>query len=198
MPGAAGGKQRNQWVCTGPIAYQGREALPRDIGNLKAALARVSHEEAFMPAVSPSNLADWNRNEHYQSDEEFRIAIADALREEYQAIVDAGLVLQIDDPQLASHWAMHPEIDIAQCRKWATASVELLNHALRRHPGRAGPLSYLLSINMGPRVHDMELKHIVDIMLQVMPVPIPSRRPTRGKSTNGASGRVSSCRKAKH
>ena len=86
-----------------------------------------------MPAVSPTNLANWNSNEYYKTDEEFRVAFADALHDEYQAIVDAGLILQIDDPQLASHWAMHPEIDLAQCRKWASASVELLNHALARH-----------------------------------------------------------------
>ncbi len=142
------------------------DALQRDIDNLKAALAEVSCEEAFMPAVSPTNLANWNINEYYKTDEEFRIAIADALHEEYQAIVDAGLVLQIDDPQLASHWAMHPEIDLAQCRKWASASVELLNHALRGIPAERVRYHTCYSINMGPRVHDMELKHIVDIMLQ--------------------------------
>src|SRR5260370_38930262 len=89
MPGGVGGAQRNQWVCTGPIAYRGQEALARDIGNLQAALAQVRCEEAFMPAVSPAQLAGWNRNEYYQSDEEFRIAVADALPEEYQALVDA-------------------------------------------------------------------------------------------------------------
>jgi 5-methyltetrahydropteroyltriglutamate--homocysteine methyltransferase len=167
MPGAAGRAPPTQWVCTGPIAYRGWDALQRDIGNLKAALAGMSNEEAFMPAVSPSNLANWNTNEHYKTDEEFRIAIADALHEEYRAIVDAGLVLQIDDPQLASHWAMHPEIDLAECRRWASASVELLNHALRGIPAEGVRYHTCYSINMGPRVHDMELKHIVDIMLQV-------------------------------
>src|SRR5437660_5988660 len=77
MPGTAGKAPPTQWVCTGPIAYRGRDALQRDIGNLKAALAGVSYEEAFMPAVSPSNLANWNVNEHYKTDEEFHIAIAD-------------------------------------------------------------------------------------------------------------------------
>ncbi len=167
MPGAAGRNPPTQWVCTGPIAYRGRDALQRDINNLKGALAEVTCEEAFMPAVSPANLANWNTNEYYKSDEEFRIAIADALHEEYQAIVDAGLVLQVDDPQLASHWAMHPEIDLAECRRWASASVELLNHALRGIPAERVRYHTCYSINMGPRVHDMELKHIVDIMLQV-------------------------------
>jgi 5-methyltetrahydropteroyltriglutamate--homocysteine methyltransferase len=167
MPGTAGRVPPTQWVCTGPIDYRGRDALQRDIGNLKAALAAVTCEEAFMPAVSPTNLANWNTNEYYQTDEEFRIAIADALHEEYQAIVDAGLVLQVDDPQLASHWAMHPEIDLAECRRWASASVELLNHALRGIPADRIRYHTCYSINMGPRVYDMELKHIVDIMLGV-------------------------------
>jgi len=167
MPGAAGRTPPTQWVCTGPIAYRGRDALQRDIGNLKAALTDVTCEEAFMPAVSPSNLANWNTNEYYKTDEEFRIAIADALHEEYQAIVDAGLVLQVDDPQLASHWAMHPEIDLAECRRWASASVELLNHALRGLPAERVRYHTCYSINMGPRIHDMELKDIVDIILKI-------------------------------
>jgi len=167
MPGAAGRAPPTQWVCTGPISYRGHDALQRDVDNLKAALAAIKCEEAFMPAVSPTNLANWNANEHYKTDEEFRVALADALHEEYQKIVDAGLILQIDDPQLASHWAMHPEIDLAQCRKWASASVEVLNHALRGIPAERVRYHTCYSINMGPRVHDLELKHIVDIMLGV-------------------------------
>jgi 5-methyltetrahydropteroyltriglutamate--homocysteine methyltransferase len=167
MPGAAGSAQRNQWVCTGPIAYKGQEALARDIGNLRAASAQVRHEEAFMPAVSPAQLAGWNRNEYYKTDEEFRIAIADALHEEYKAIVDAGLVLQIDDPQLASHYTTHPELDIAQCRNVAAATVELLNHALAGIPPERVRYHTCYGINMGPRVHDIELKQIVDIMLRI-------------------------------
>ena len=167
MPGAAGGAPRTQWVCTGPIAYKGQEALKRDIDNLKAALAQVRHEEAFMPAVSPAQLAGWNKNEYYKTEEEFRIAIADALREEYKAIVDAGLVLQIDDPQLASHYTTHPELDIAQCRNVASATVELLNHALAGIPAERVRYHTCYGINMGPRVHDLELKHIIDIMLRI-------------------------------
>ena len=167
MPGAAGGSQRTRWVCTGPIAYQGHEALARDIDNLKAALAEVSCEEAFMPAVSPAQLAGWNRNEFYRTDEEFRIAVADALHEEYQAIVNAGLVLQIDDPQLASHYTTHPELDVTQCRNWASATVEVLNHALAGIPPEQVRYHTCYGINMGPRVHDLELKHIVDIMLRI-------------------------------
>jgi 5-methyltetrahydropteroyltriglutamate--homocysteine methyltransferase len=167
MPGAAGGAQRNRWVCTGPIAYQGQEALARDIDNLKAALAAVRCEEAFMPAVSPAQLAGWNKNEYYKTEGEFGVALADALNQEYRAIVDAGLVLQIDDPQLASHYTTHPELDLAQCRNWANSTVELLNHALAGIPPERVRYHTCYGINMGPRVHDLELKHIVDIMLRV-------------------------------
>ena len=167
MPGAAGGAQRNQWVCTGPITYRGQAALARDIDNLKLALAQVPYEEAFMPAVSPAQLAGWNKNEYYKTEEEFRVVIADALREEYRAIIDAGLVLQIDDPQLASHYTTHPELDIAQCRNWANTTVELLNHALAGVPPERVRYHTCYGINMGPRVHDLELRHIVDIMLRI-------------------------------
>ena len=167
MPGAAGGAQPTRWVCTAPIGYKGHQALARDIADLMAALGEVRYEEAFMPAVSPAQLAGWDKNEFYNSDEEFRVAVADALNQEYRAIVDAGLVLQIDDPQLASHYTTHPELSIAQCRNWASATVELLNHALAGIPQERVRYHTCYGINMGPRVHDLELKQIVDIMLRV-------------------------------
>jgi len=134
MPGVAGNTGRTRWVCTGPVSYKGHAALRRDIATLKAALAGQPHVEAFMPAVSPSNLANWNRNEHYKSEADYLVALADALRDEYRAIIDAGLVLQIDDPLLASYYVMHPEADIADCRKWAAGRIAILNHALRGLP----------------------------------------------------------------
>jgi len=167
MPGTAGRAQPTRWVCTGPIAYKGHDALKCDIDTLKAALAGIAHEEAFMPAVSPAQLAGWNTNEFYQTDEEFRVALADALNQEYKAIVDAGLVLQIDDPQLASHYTTHPELDIAECRRWADATVELLNHALRGIPPERVRYHTCYGINIGPRVHELDLKHIADIMLRI-------------------------------
>jgi 5-methyltetrahydropteroyltriglutamate--homocysteine methyltransferase len=167
MPGAAGQTGRTRWVCTGPVSYQGMTALQQDIATLKQALAGVRHEEAFMPAVSPSNLANWNRNEYYKSEEEYLYALADALHEEYRAIIDAGLILQVDDPLLASYYVMHPEAGVEACREWATARVDALNHALRGLPEDRIRYHTCYSINIGPRVHDMELKHIIDIMLRV-------------------------------
>src|SRR5260370_15050820 len=128
MPGTAGQTGRTRWVCTGPVSYKGLAALQRDIATLKEALAGKRYEEAFMPAVSPANLANWNRNEHYPSEEEYLYALADALREEYRAIIDAGLILQVDDPLFASYYLMHPENSIEESRACASTRVDALNH----------------------------------------------------------------------
>ncbi len=165
--GAGGNVGSTRWLCTGPVAYQGHQAVKTDIDNLKAALDGVPHEDVFMPAVSPANVEDWHSNQYYKTDEEYLFAIADALREEYQAIVDAGFLLQIDDPLLATYYVLHPECSIEQCRQWAERRVEALNHALVDIAEDNIRYHTCYSINMGPRVHDMELKDIIDIILKV-------------------------------
>ena len=154
-------------VCTGPITYKGHIQLKRDIENLKAALNGVKPEEVFMPAISPSNIEDWQKNVCYKSTEEYVFAIADAMREEYKAIVNAGFLVQIDDPRLVTYYIIHPETSIADCRKWAELRVEALNHALRDIPAEKIRFHTCYGINMGPRIHDMELKDIVDIILRI-------------------------------
>jgi 5-methyltetrahydropteroyltriglutamate--homocysteine methyltransferase len=153
-------------VCTGPLAYKGQAQLQRDIANLKAAIGNRK-VEAFMPAISPANVEDWQRNAYYKTQEEFLFAIADALREEYKAIVDAGFLLQIDDPRLVSYYVVKPDASIAECRKWAMVRVEALNHALRGIPPEKVRHHTCYGINMGPRLHDMEVKHLLDIILKI-------------------------------
>lgn len=167
QPGTAGSVGASRWVCTGPIRYIGRAAIERDLANLRAALNEVHVEEAFVPAISPANIEDWNANAYYASAEEYLHAIAEALREEYRTIVDAGFLLQIDDPALATYYVLHPEASIEECRRWAAVRVEALNHALRDIPSDRVRYHTCYSINMGPRVHDMQLKDIVDIVLRV-------------------------------
>jgi len=154
-------------ICTGPITYKGHAQLKRDIDNLKAALKGAKVEEGFIPAISPSNIEDWQKNAYYKTQEEYVFAIAEAMREEYRAIVDAGFVLQIDDPRLVTYYIIHPEASIADCRKWAQVRVEALNHALRDIPPEKIRFHTCYGINMGPRIHDMELKDIVDIILKI-------------------------------
>src|SRR5579871_1869232 len=154
-------------ACTGPITYRGHKELATDLDNFKAALKGVDVAEAFVPSISPSNIEDWNRNDHYKSAEDYLYAIAEAMREEYKAIVAAGFLVQIDDPQLVTHYMVNPTATIEQCRKWAQMHVEALNHALKGIPREKVRYHTCYGINMGPRVHDMEVKDIVDIVLKV-------------------------------
>jgi 5-methyltetrahydropteroyltriglutamate--homocysteine methyltransferase len=167
QPGAAGTTGRTRWECTGPVSYKGGDALAGDIATLKAAMAGLKVEEAFMPAVSPANLVNWNRNLYYPTEEEYLYAVAEALREEYRAVIESGLVLQIDDPLLSSYYVMHPEVSLDGWRGWAATRVAALNHALRGLPQDRIRYHTCYSINIGPRVHDLELKNIVDTMLSI-------------------------------
>ncbi|HEY2244281.1 MAG TPA: hypothetical protein VGH47_08680 [Xanthobacteraceae bacterium] len=154
-------------ICTGPITYKGHTQLKRDIENLKSALQGIAVEDVFMPAISPSNIEDWQKNAYYKSQEEYVFAIAEAMREEYQAIVDAGFLVQIDDPRLVTYYIIHPEASIEDCRKWAELRIAALNHALRDIPTEKIRFHTCYGINMGPRIHDMELKDIVDLILTI-------------------------------
>jgi 5-methyltetrahydropteroyltriglutamate--homocysteine methyltransferase len=154
-------------VCTGPIAYKGHKHVQADIANLRAALAGAAVEEAFIPAISPTSVEDWQKNTYYKTEEEYLFAIADAMREEYRAIIDAGFLVQIDDPHLATHYITHPELSLDQVRRWAEVRVEALNHALRGLPRDRIRWHTCYGINIGPRVHDLELKHFVDVMLKI-------------------------------
>ena len=160
-------RRRTLMVCAGPVKYKGHDALKAELDALKAALAGSGATEAFVPAIAPSNVETSTPNEHYPDAESYVFAIADAMREEYKAIVDAGFLLQIDDPFLVTYYIMRPELGIAECRKWAELRVEALNAALAGIPADRVRFHTCYSINMGPRVHDMQLKDIVDIILKV-------------------------------
>lgn len=154
-------------VCTDPVKYSGHETLKRDIENVKAAAAERDVEEVFMTAVSPSDVEGQQANEFYDSEEDYLFAIADAMHEEYRMIVDAGLVLQIDDPRLLTYYISRPDLSVEDCRRWAEVRVDALNHALRGLPRDRIRFHTCYGINIGPRVHEMNLADIVDIMLRV-------------------------------
>jgi len=154
-------------ACTGPITYRGHKELQTDLDNLKAALAGVDVTEVFVPSISPSNIEDWNKNQHYKTPEDYLHAIGEAMRQEYQAIVAAGFLVQIDDPQLVTHYVVNPTATVEQCRRWAQIHVEALNHAIRGIPREKIRYHTCYGINMGPRIHDMEAKDIIDIVLKI-------------------------------
>jgi 5-methyltetrahydropteroyltriglutamate--homocysteine methyltransferase len=154
-------------VCTGPITYKGHEHVQADIANLGAALKGRPAEDAFMPSISPTSVEDWQRNRYYRTQEEFVFAIAEAMREEYRAIVDAGLILQIDDPHILTHYVVHADKSIAQVREWVEVRIEALNHALADLPRDRVRWHSCYGINIGPRLHDLELKEIIDLVLKI-------------------------------
>ncbi|HVY59032.1 MAG TPA: cobalamin-independent methionine synthase II family protein [Xanthobacteraceae bacterium] len=155
------------YVCSAPIKYVGQEELQTDIENLKAAVKNVPVEEAFMTAISLSNLELYYENQYYGSEEEYLAALADAMHVEYKAIVDAGLLLQIDDPRMATHYNRAVNASVEECRKFIALRVEAVNHALRGIPEDRVRFHTCYSVNIAPRVHDFELKHFVDLMLTI-------------------------------
>ena len=165
--GRGGGRQHGIDVCTGPVSYKGHATVRADIETLKAALKGLPYEDVFMPAIAPSYIFATLPNEFYRTDGEYEQALADALREEYRAIIDAGFVLQIDDPRLITYYMMNPDVSVADCRTWAAQRVEAINYSLRGIPPEAVRFHTCYSIDVGPRVHDMELKDIVDIMFRI-------------------------------
>lgn len=155
-----------QMICVGPLRYTGRPLLDQQLRVFKAAVQRAGVTEAFVPSISPSNVERWQNNEFYKNLDEYLEAIAEAMREEYEAIVEAGFLLQIDDPAMATRYTMTTE-SVDDIRKWANVRVDVLNHALRNLPEDRIRFHTCYSINMGPRSTDMELKDLVDIMLRV-------------------------------
>jgi 5-methyltetrahydropteroyltriglutamate--homocysteine methyltransferase len=156
------------WVVTGPIKYTGQAAIRRDIEDLKRAIAGVDVVNAFLPVVAPASVVPARTDEHYKSEEEALFAIAEALREEYKAIVDAGLICQIDDAFLASTYdVMVPPKSLQEYRKWAELRVEALNHALQGVPEERTRYHLCWGSWNGPHTNDVAIKDIIDLVLRV-------------------------------
>jgi 5-methyltetrahydropteroyltriglutamate--homocysteine methyltransferase len=161
------GYRRVVFQCVAPLSYIGQQAVQTDIANLKAALATVNVEEAYLPAVAPGSIAHWLQNAYYKDEEAFLYAIADAMHEEYRAIVDAGFLLQIDDPDLADGWQVHPHLTLDEYRQVAELRTAVLNHALHGIPADRVRMHMCWGSYHGPHKHDLPLRDFVDIVLQV-------------------------------
>jgi 5-methyltetrahydropteroyltriglutamate--homocysteine methyltransferase len=159
-------------VSKGPITYVGQADVAGDIANLKEALQSEAAqgrkpEDVFMTAISPNNLEFYHRNGYYPTDEQHLEALANAMNVEYRAIVDAGFVLQVDDPRMATHYNRTPDASIDECRKFIAQHVEAVNLALKGIPRDRVRFHTCYSVNVAPRVHDMELRHYLDLMLRI-------------------------------
>jgi 5-methyltetrahydropteroyltriglutamate--homocysteine methyltransferase len=161
----------NRVVVNGPIQYSDRQVL-RDIRNIKAgvAAAKGKHRSlaGFLPVVAPASALPGAKNEHYKNEEVYLTALADALHQEYKAVVDAGLNVQIDDAFLPyMHERMVPPMSNKQYRRWAQMRVDALNHALRGIPEERTRYHICWGSWNGPHVFDVPLKEIIDLLLQV-------------------------------
>jgi 5-methyltetrahydropteroyltriglutamate--homocysteine methyltransferase len=157
-------------ACTGPIEWRDRSAVQRDIAALKAAVAQVPATEVFMTAASPGVIAHFLRNEYYPSREAYLARLTEVMKEEYDAIVNAGFVLQVDCPDLAMgrHLAF-PDLSTAEFLKIAAANVEALNHALRDLPADRVRMHLCWGNYEGPHHRDIPLREILPIVLKARP-----------------------------
>jgi 5-methyltetrahydropteroyltriglutamate--homocysteine methyltransferase len=165
-PGDQMRKVRTHWACTGPITYTGQATLKREIELLK--LAGGDGDDLFLTSTAPGSLEVYRSNDYYQQEEEFLYAIAEALREEYRAIVDAGVLLQVDDAWLPALWdrigiPMGLQAFLVRCRM----RVEALNHALRGLPEDRIRYHFCWGSWHGPHAYDLELKHLASTLLSV-------------------------------
>jgi 5-methyltetrahydropteroyltriglutamate--homocysteine methyltransferase len=157
-------------ICNGPIEYIGQAEVQSDVEMFKAALAEAGGkaEEAFMCVLAPGWLEHFFHNEYYKTDEEYLFALADAMKHEYKAIVDAGFILQLDDPALPDTYDMIvPRPTVEEYRKFAAIRVDALNHALTGLPEDRVRFHCCWGSWHGPHTSDLPLKHIVDLMLKI-------------------------------
>ena len=157
-------------ICSGAVTYIGQQEIQSDIQLFKSALAEanVPAEDAFMCVLAPGWLEHFFYNEHYPTDDEYLFALADAIKHEYKAIVDAGFILQIDDPALPDTYDMIvPAPGIEEYRKFAAVRIDAVNHALQGIPEDRVRYHICWGSWHGPHTHDLPLKHVIDLMLRV-------------------------------
>jgi len=155
-------------VCVGPITYANPGELERDIANFKAALQQERVEEAFLPVAAPASVVPDRRNEYYASDEKCLVAIAEAMRTEYRRIVEAGLLVQLDDARTAvTYDRMVPPASFDDYRRWVARHVEILNHAIEGIPRERIRYHVCWGSWPGPHITDVPLKEIVDLILEL-------------------------------
>ena len=164
-PGEQIKRVRPIWYCTGPVTYKGLASLKSEIAAL---LAHAEPAEAFLTATAPGSLEVYRRNEYYRSQEEFVYAIAEAMRVEYETIAASGVTLQVDDAWLPALWdRIGLDMGLAAFKKYCSLRVEALNHALRNVPEERVRYHLCWGSWHGPHAYDLELRHIVDLLLRV-------------------------------
>ena len=154
-------------ICTGPVTYTGQAAIQKDIDALKTALKGKPDADGFIAALGPLSLGAGVRNLHYKDERDYMMAVAETMRAEYKAITDAGLIVQVDEPEFATTWMFYPDWSIEQYRNYLEFAVEVINHALVGVPEEQVRFHMCWGSGHRPHTNDIEFKHIVDLLLKV-------------------------------
>ncbi|MBW0115037.1 epoxyalkane--coenzyme M transferase [Pseudonocardia sp. KRD-169] len=171
-PGAAVPRSRSR-VCVEPVRYVGHDAIEADITALQHALKARDHQgsgadaEGFIAALGPLSLGAGAVNEYYASEEEYLMSVAEVMREEYRAVTDAGLVVQIDEPEFLTTWTFHPEWSVADLRRYLGLAVQVINHAVDGLPTEQVRFHCCWGSGHRPHTTDIEFKHVVDLLVQI-------------------------------
>jgi 5-methyltetrahydropteroyltriglutamate--homocysteine methyltransferase len=153
--------------CVGPLTYIGQDSYKRDIEWIKEAAKGENVEELCLTALAPGTIEHWLRNQYYNTQEDMLFAIADAMNEEYKAIADAGIILQLDDPDLPDGYHVHPEMSVADYQKFAEVRVEAINRSLKGIPEEMVRLHICWGSTHHPHTQDIPLADIIDIVYKV-------------------------------
>ncbi|HEU0166879.1 MAG TPA: cobalamin-independent methionine synthase II family protein [Chloroflexota bacterium] len=157
---------RNTRVCSGPVKYTGQDKIKTDTQNLKAAIAG-KNVEGCITALGCLSLGAGVWNEYYKSEEEYMTAVAEALREEYKAITDAGLILQLDEPEFCTTWSFYPQWSTDELRNYLSKAADYINHSIEGLPQDQIRFHTCWGSGHRPHVNDIELKHFADVMLKI-------------------------------
>eukprot|EP01034_Spumella_vulgaris_P014539 gene14539-18566_t len=157
----------NERVCTSAITYTGQAAIQKDIDALKKGIAGRENVDGFIAALGPLGLGSAARNEHYGNERDYMMAVAEAVREEYRAITDAGLILQVDEPEFATSWMFYPDWSVEQYRNYLEFAVEVINHSLQGLPEEQIRFHMCWGSGHRPHTNDIGFEHIVDLLFKV-------------------------------
>ena len=153
--------------CVGPLTYIGQEEYKRDIQWIKDAAQGLEIKDLVLTALAPATIEHWMRNSYYKTQEEMLFAIADAMHEEYKAITDAGIVLQLDDPDLPDGYHVHADMSVEEYKRFADIGAEAINHAIRDCPEDLVRLHICWGSSHHPHTQDIPLDDIIDIVYKV-------------------------------
>lgn len=166
-PGKTPQPKDTEKVCTSALEYVGQAAIAADIAALKKGLEGREGVDGFIAALGPLSAGSGARNAYYDNERDYMMAVAAAMREEYKAITDAGLVVQIDEPEFATTWMFYPDWSIEQYREYLEFAVEVINHSLEGLPEEQVRFHMCWGSGHRPHVHDIEFRHIVDLLFKI-------------------------------